>query len=215
MLFIYFCLYPLCGSDWWDLEISWQLRVLWSWARDIRVTFLILIQLANFSNSEQNGDEIGLHLTILMSVNMRPGWYMNSDIYWYKACGWELGSRSQSNSLCALSVPFSELSEQWKILYLRTSWVYFCLSVFAASIWCIRSFLCFQKCLLKCFQYLPADFHQMTWSRHESSLCISLVCVSAPKSCLVSLLAVILYSSIYIIIIIIIVHSRKVVAMKD
>jgi hypothetical protein len=65
--------------------------------------------------------------------------------------------------------------------------------------------------LLKRFQFLPAYFRQMTWSRLESSLCISWVYVSAPNSCLVSLLAVILYSNIYIII----GHSRKVVIMKD
>ena len=207
MLFIYFYLYPMCGSNWWDSKVLRQLRVLWFWARGIRVAFLILMQLANFSISEQNDDEIGLHLTILMSMNMRPGWYMNSDVYWHKAFveSWDpdfkgthylnkLTSTHQhnkylfnkyllcwnvlvnllfsslehfvmpslKNSLYACSVPLSELSEHWKTLHLRTSWVYFCLSVFAASIWCIRSFLCFQKCLLKCFQYLPADFHQMT-----------------------------------------------------
>lgn len=134
MLFIYFYWYPMCGSDWWDLKLSWQLRVLWSGARGVRVTFLILILLANLSNNEQNGDEIGLHLTVLMSMNMRPWCCMNSDVYWYKAYSWELGSRFQRSSLYAHSVPLSELSKQWETLHLRTFWVYFCLSVFVACI---------------------------------------------------------------------------------
>lgn len=61
-----------------------------------------------------------------------------------------LWSRFQRNSLYSRWVLLSELSEHWKTLHWRTSWV--CWSVFAASVWCIRLFRCFQKCLLKCFK---------------------------------------------------------------
>jgi hypothetical protein len=89
----------------------------------------------------------------------------------YKACGWELGSRFQMTSLYACAVHSDNMSHHGRTLHLWTSWVYFCPRVFASSIYCIRSSVYFNTCLLKSVQYLPEEFQQMTWFRPASCLC--------------------------------------------
>lgn len=133
MLFIYFYQCPMCGSDWWDLKLSWQLKFY-----DLRQSLSGDVPHTDPACQLQQ-EWTDWWWDRFMLDCWRP-WTWGLDDIWtvrltdYKACGWKLGSRFQSSSLNACAVCFNKMSEHGEKVAFKNIVFYFCLWVFAASI---------------------------------------------------------------------------------